>query len=56
MKDAEGFDAFYAAGNKRVLHQMYAMTGNLPDAQELTQEAYARAWQRWSTVSRYDDP
>jgi RNA polymerase sigma-70 factor (ECF subfamily) len=56
VKDAEGFDAFYAAGNKRVLHQMYAMTGNLSDAQELTQEAYARAWQRWSTVSTYDDP
>ena len=56
MKDAEGFDAFYAAGNRRVQHQMYAMTGNLADAQELTQEAYARAWQRWSSVSAFDDP
>ena len=56
MKDAEGFDAFYAASNRRVMHQMYAMTSNLADAQELTQEAYARAWQRWSSVSTYDDP
>jgi RNA polymerase sigma-70 factor, ECF subfamily len=56
VKDAESFDAFYAAGNKRVLHQMYAMTGNLADAQELTQEAYARVWQRWSSVATYDDP
>ena len=56
MKDAEGFDAFYTATNRRVLHQMYAMTSNLADAQELTQEAYARAWQRWSSVSTYDDP
>ena len=55
-KDAEGFDAFYAGTNRRVLHQMYAMTGNLADAQELVQEAFARAWQRWSTVSGYDDP
>jgi RNA polymerase sigma-70 factor (ECF subfamily) len=55
-KDAEGFDAFYTGTNRRVLHQMYAMTGNLADAQELVQEAYARAWQRWSTVSTYDDP
>lgn len=55
-KDAEGFDAFYSGTNRRVLHQMYAMTGNLADAQELAQEAYARAWQRWSTVSAYDDP
>lgn len=55
-KDAAGFDAFYAGTSRRVLHQMYAMTGNLADAQELVQEAYARAWQRWSTVSTYDDP
>ena len=52
MKDAESFDAFYAGTNRRLLHQMYAMTGNLADAQELVQEAYARAWQRWST---YDE-
>lgn len=50
------FDSFYSGTNRRVLHQMYAMTGNLADAQELVQEAYARAWQRWSTVSGYDDP
>jgi RNA polymerase sigma-70 factor (ECF subfamily) len=56
VRDAAGFDELYAAGNRRVLHQMYAMTGNLADAQELTQEAYARAWQRWSSVSAYDDP
>jgi RNA polymerase sigma-70 factor (ECF subfamily) len=53
---AGAFDAFYTGTNRRVMHQMYAMTGNLADAQELVQEAYARAWQRWSTVSTYDDP
>ena len=53
---AESFDAFYTGSSRRVLHQMYAMTGNLADAQELVQEAYARAWQRWSTVSTYDEP
>jgi RNA polymerase sigma-70 factor (ECF subfamily) len=35
---------------------MYAMTGNLADAQECVQEAYARAWQRWSSVRAADDP
>ena len=53
---AASFDAFYAGTSRQVLHQMYAMTGNLADAQELVQEAYARAWQRWSAVSSYDDP
>jgi RNA polymerase sigma-70 factor (ECF subfamily) len=35
---------------------MYAMTGNAADAQECTQEAYARAWQRWKQVSQVLDP
>lgn len=56
MRDTSGFDAFYTGTSRRVLHQMYAMTGNLADAQELVQEAYARAWQRWSSVATYDDP
>jgi RNA polymerase sigma-70 factor (ECF subfamily) len=56
VKDTSAFDAFYTGTSRRVLHQMYAMTGNLADAQELVQEAYARAWQRWSAVSTYDDP
>lgn len=50
------FDEFYNATHRRVLHQMYAMTGNLADAQECTQEAYARAWQRWKTVSQANNP
>lgn len=54
--EAAAFDAFYLGTNRRVLHQMYAMTANLADAQELVQEAYARAWQRWSSVSTYDEP
>ncbi|AYY14474.1 SigE family RNA polymerase sigma factor [Actinobacteria bacterium YIM 96077] len=56
MDAAAEFDAFYNASSRRVLHQMYAMTGNVADAQECTQEAFARAWQRWKTVSRADSP
>jgi RNA polymerase sigma-70 factor (ECF subfamily) len=56
VKDAESFDAFYAQTRTRLLHQMYAMTGNSADAQEVLQEAYARAWQRWSQVQAYDHP
>lgn len=53
---AASFDAFYLATRARLGHQLYAMTGNLHDAQECVQEAYARAWQRWGQVSTYDDP
>lgn len=56
MDDQTDFDAFYNATSRRVLHQMYAMTGNLADAQEVTQEAYARAWQRWKSVRHAGSP
>jgi RNA polymerase sigma-70 factor (ECF subfamily) len=54
--EAAKFDAFYRATSRAVLHQMYAMTGNIDDARECVQEAYTRAWQHWSKVSCADDP
>jgi RNA polymerase sigma-70 factor (ECF subfamily) len=50
------FDDFYAATVRRVIHGVYAFCGDLAEAQDLAQEAYARAWQRWSRVSTYDSP
>ncbi|WP_020576916.1 SigE family RNA polymerase sigma factor [Actinopolymorpha alba] len=56
MGNADEFDAFYHATRQRLLHQMYAMTGNLADAQDCVQEAYARAWQHWGRVSEHVNP
>ena len=56
MDGPEDFDAFYAATARRVVHHVYALCGDLAEAQDVTQEAYARAWQRWSTVGAYEDP
>ena len=53
---SESFDDFYRATSRRVLHHVYALTGDLPEAQDCTAEAYARAWQRWARVGRHDDP
>jgi RNA polymerase sigma-70 factor (ECF subfamily) len=53
---ARDFDAFYAASAGRVVHTLYAMTGNRAEAQDCVQEAYERAWQRWGTVRGYADP
>jgi RNA polymerase sigma-70 factor, ECF subfamily len=55
VAETADFDAFYNATNRRLLHQMYAMTGNLADAQECVQEAYARAWQHWKQVQQAED-
>ncbi|MFF5174387.1 SigE family RNA polymerase sigma factor [Micromonospora sp. NPDC000089] len=56
MPDVDEYDEFYRGSRQRLLGYVYALTGNLPEAQDAVQEAYVRAWQRWSTVSGYDDP
>ncbi|MEJ3747536.1 SigE family RNA polymerase sigma factor [Actinomycetes bacterium KLBMP 9797] len=54
MRDADGFDDFYRATSARMLRYGYALTGDLGDAQDLVQEAYVRAWQRWRRLATYD--
>lgn len=43
MNEAE-FDEFYTASYRRVTGQVYAMIGNLNEAQECVQKAFVRAW------------
>ncbi|AXL89520.1 SigE family RNA polymerase sigma factor [Streptomyces sp. CB09001] len=44
--DAHEFDAFYAESVGRLIGHLYAMTGDLAEAQDVVQEAFARAWER----------
>lgn len=44
--DEEAFDAFYPASFSRVVAATYAMCGNMSEAQDCTQEAFVRAWDR----------
>ncbi|MBB5786317.1 sigma factor-like helix-turn-helix DNA-binding protein [Jiangella mangrovi] len=56
MGRSADFDAFYDATSRRVLHQLYALTGDLEQARQCTQEAYARAWRQWPAVSAATSP
>jgi RNA polymerase sigma-70 factor (ECF subfamily) len=55
MVDADRFDVFYRGTSARLLRYAYALTGSPVEAQDLVQEAYARAWARWRRLAGYDD-
>ena len=50
------FDELYQARYLDIVATVHALAGDLGVAQELAQEAFCRAWQRWGRVARYDDP
>lgn len=56
LRREAGFDAFYLAAAPGLVRQLHAMTGDLGEAQDCVQEAFARAWQRWDHVGSYDAP
>jgi RNA polymerase sigma-70 factor (ECF subfamily) len=54
--DERDFDAFYAETRRRLVGQLYVILGNLGEAEDAVQEAYCRAWPRWSRLRHYGDP
>ena len=50
------FTAFYDDTWGGTVACAYAASGDLSAAEDLAQEAYVRAWARWSTIRDYDDP
>lgn len=54
--DADEFDEFYAASFRRVTGQVYAMIGDLDEATECVQEAFARAWAHRRKLDRSGHP
>lgn len=54
--DRSDFTEFYQATWGRTVACAYAVTGELSAAEDVAQEAYSRAWPRWSRLRTYDDP
>jgi RNA polymerase sigma-70 factor (ECF subfamily) len=50
------FDEFYAANFDVLRAQIYAYLGDRSEAQDLVQEAFCRAYSRWTRLASYDDP
>ena len=55
-REAVDFDGLYHAHFRSLTIQLTAYCGDLSQAQDMVQEAFCRAFARWSRVARYDDP
>jgi RNA polymerase sigma-70 factor, ECF subfamily len=56
MASDDGFDEFYRGAFGRLVGQVYLVTGDLGDAEDAVQEAFARASARWSKVRDFSVP
>jgi RNA polymerase sigma-70 factor, ECF subfamily len=52
----ESFERFYSAEHGSVSALLFAMTGDWQLAEDLAQEAFTRALQRWSRIRRHENP
>lgn len=56
MTPDEEFEAFFVAHFDRLVRSLTAMTGDAASATDAVQEAFIKAYSRWSRLRRYDDP
>ena len=52
----EEFDQFYAACAGRLVGHLYAMTGDLAEAEDVVQEAFVKAWSRRESLAKTGRP
>jgi RNA polymerase sigma-70 factor, ECF subfamily len=50
------FEAFFRAEHVRLARALYLLTGNAAEADELTQEAMVRVYERWDRVGQMESP
>ena len=56
MPAGDDFEAFYEGGFRRLVGQLLVVTGDLAEAEDVVQEAFARAAGRWASLRAYDVP
>ena len=56
MTGGGSFEEFYSGAVSRLLGQLFLVTGDLHEAEEVVQEAFARASVRWSWLRDYNAP
>ena len=50
------FDVFVEEEHERLFKALYFVTGSREDAEDLSQDAFMKLWERWDTIDEIDDP
>jgi RNA polymerase sigma-70 factor, ECF subfamily len=53
---AGSFETFHAATYRRLVGQIFALLGDVEEAEDVVQDAFARAWFHWRRIRAYDSP
>jgi len=49
------FEEFFEAERDRLYSALFAITSDRPEAEDISQEAFVRVWERWDRVSAMDE-
>jgi RNA polymerase sigma-70 factor (ECF subfamily) len=55
-RSEEAFERFFRENYSNHVRALYLLTGDRAEAEDLSQEAFARVFERWPKVSRMDSP
>ena len=56
LGDQRDFEEFYQAAYARLVGQLFLVTGDFQQAEDVVQEAFVRALDRWPRISAYEQP
>jgi RNA polymerase sigma-70 factor (ECF subfamily) len=55
QSEPQSFEAFYGSVHRSLFGALCVVTGNRADAQDISQEAFLRVWERWDRVALMDN-
>jgi RNA polymerase sigma-70 factor (ECF subfamily) len=50
------FDTFVQEEHERLYKALYFVTGSREDAEDISQEAFMKLWERWDRIDQIEDP